>query len=438
MVTLLFLSFLFPILNISSVKSPAARTIKITDCVTGLNSTTLGNATRQLPSDGIPFTLNVSLRGLTSDLASWQVGITFDNNSLRCTNILVPETDPSYVFSGKQEISTVDFSNDTQDAKYGGKPQIVAAAALLDPSEAVTVDNALLCVINFTAFRVVEKSEKVISLLLTSPSSYTYLWDSNGFDISFSSETFLANLLEGTIVPDNYPTIQAAINSVNSGDSILVRRGTYYENVIANKTVALVGEDKDQTIIDASGAGYAVGIRGANNVSVCNLTIQNGQTGIYAGDWGVGVVSSRGNIIHNLVKDNSESGIYVSQTNYSVFDNDVRSNGIGISIYSQGAVNGTIKGNNIENSSRYNLELNSTTYDKLYMDTTNLVDGKPVYCWIRHTNETVPANAGQVTLVNCSDILVQNLDLRKNCDHLRVILRDVKTGAIGTVTIPIR
>jgi len=35
-------------------------------------------------------------------------------------------------------------------------------------------------------------------------------------------------------------------------------------------------------------------------------------------------------------------------------------------------------------------------------------------------------------------VLNINLDLRKNCDHLRVILRDVKTGAIGTVTIPIR
>jgi len=421
MVTLLFLSFLFPILSISSVKSAATRIIKITDYVTGLNSTTLGNATRQLPSGGIPFTLNVSLSGLTSDLASWQVGITFDNNSLRCTNISVPKTDPSYVFWGKQEISTVDFSNDTQDAKYGGRPQIVAAAALLDPSEAVTVDNALLCVINFTAFRVVEKSEKVISLLLSGPSSYTYLWDSNGVDIPFAGENFLVNLLEGTIVPDNYPTIQAAINSVNSGDSILVRRGTYYENVIANKTVALVGEDRDHTIIDASGAGYVVGIRGANNVSVCNFTIQNGQTGVYAGDWGVGVESSRGNIIHNLVKGNSENGIYVSQTNYCVSDNDVRSNGVGISICSQGAVNGIVKGNGIKNNSKYNLELNSTAYDQLYMDTTNLVDGKPVYCWVRHINETVPANAGQVTLVNCSDILVQDLDLMKNSVNVQFV-----------------
>jgi VWFA-related protein len=34
-------------------------------------------------------------------------------------------------------------------------------------------------------------------------------------------------------------------------------------------------------------------------------------------------------------------------------------------------------------------------------------------------------------------VLNINIDLRKNCDRVRVILRDTKTGAIGTVTIPI-
>jgi len=32
-------------------------------------------------------------------------------------------------------------------------------------------------------------------------------------------------------VPDDYPTIQAAVNAASPGDTIIVRDGTYYENV---------------------------------------------------------------------------------------------------------------------------------------------------------------------------------------------------------------
>jgi nitrous oxidase accessory protein len=57
----------------------------------------------------------------------------------------------------------------------------------------------------------------------------------------------------GTItVPDDYPTIQAAINNANDGDTIFVRSGTYYEHVLVNKTVSLIGEDKDNTILNGT------------------------------------------------------------------------------------------------------------------------------------------------------------------------------------------
>jgi hypothetical protein len=294
MVTLLFLSLLFPILSTSSVKSAATRIIKITDYVTGLNSTTLGNATRQVPPGGIPFALNVSLSGQTSDLATWQVGITFDNNSLKCTDISIPESDPSYVFHGLSEVKAIDLSDAAQNGTYtGGKPEVLAGGTLLDPNNAVSVNNALLCMMNFTAFKVGEKSETKISFYPSRPNSPdTFLTDSNNVEIPFADQTFSVDLLEGAIVPDNYPTIQAAINGVNSGDSIFVRKGTYHENVVANKTVALLGEDRNMTIIDGGGLGYVVGIRGVNNVSVYNFTIQNGLTGVYAGDWGLGIESS--------------------------------------------------------------------------------------------------------------------------------------------------
>jgi len=34
-------------------------------------------------------------------------------------------------------------------------------------------------------------------------------------------------------------------------------------------------------------------------------------------------------------------------------------------------------------------------------------------------------------------VLNAPIQVKENCDHIRIILRDVKTGAIGSVTIPL-
>ena len=81
------------------------------------------------------------------------------------------------------------------------------------------------------------------------------------------------------IVPDDYPTIQEAINSASPGDTIYVRAGTYNENVVVNKSVSLVGENRATTIIDVEGR-WATPYYGAvqvivNNVKISGFTIRN-------------------------------------------------------------------------------------------------------------------------------------------------------------------
>jgi parallel beta-helix repeat protein len=50
------------------------------------------------------------------------------------------------------------------------------------------------------------------------------------------------------IVPDDYPTIQEAINTADQGDEIFVRAGFYPENIVVNKTVRLRGENRKATV----------------------------------------------------------------------------------------------------------------------------------------------------------------------------------------------
>ena len=57
----------------------------------------------------------------------------------------------------------------------------------------------------------------------------------------------------GTIVvPDDYPTIQAAINAANEGDNVYVKAGVYFENIVIRRSLTLTGENRDTTIIDGN------------------------------------------------------------------------------------------------------------------------------------------------------------------------------------------
>ena len=69
------------------------------------------------------------------------------------------------------------------------------------------------------------------------------------------------------IVPDDYPTIQEAVDAADDGDTIYVRRGTYYERVNVTKTVNVVGECREETIVNG---GFYIN---ASDVLLCNFTI---------------------------------------------------------------------------------------------------------------------------------------------------------------------
>jgi len=82
------------------------------------------------------------------------------------------------------------------------------------------------------------------------------------------------------LVEKDFMTIQEAINNANAGDTILVPPGEYYEHVIVNKTVSLMGENSSTTIIDGSNSGTVVQIT-ANNVNISNFKVQNSGWGWY-------------------------------------------------------------------------------------------------------------------------------------------------------------
>ena len=47
----------------------------------------------------------------------------------------------------------------------------------------------------------------------------------------------------------DYTKIQDAIDNASRGDTVFVRNGTYYESILINKPINLIGASKNQTII---------------------------------------------------------------------------------------------------------------------------------------------------------------------------------------------
>jgi parallel beta-helix repeat protein len=54
------------------------------------------------------------------------------------------------------------------------------------------------------------------------------------------------------------------------------------------------------------------------------------------------------------------------------------------------------------------------------IDTSNSVDGKPIYCWVNKENMTIPNDAGMVELNNCRNISAQGLKL--NNDYIGILV----------------
>jgi len=165
-----------------------------------------------------------------------------------------------------------------------------------------------------------------------------------------------------------YLTIQSAINAneTMNGHTIFVRSGTYYEHVVVNKSVSLVGEDRSTTIIDGNRTGIVMKIT-ANNVNISGFTIQNSGTislykGVYVDH------SSGNNISHNIITTNFY-GLYLEYSNNNtVSDNIVNSNGGGIYLYYSD--DNTVSDNNANNEV-FGIDLHESSDNTVSGNTAN-------------------------------------------------------------------
>jgi parallel beta-helix repeat protein len=165
----------------------------------------------------------------------------------------------------------------------------------------------------------------------------------------------------------NYTKIQDAINNASDWDTVFVYNGTYYENVNVTKSINLIGEDRDTTVIDGNYIGDVL-IVFADWVNISGFTIYNGgrcgmtiysHFNIVVGNKimkfdvrGIMLDNSNSNTIKDniILTDNydGQAGIYLKNSNSNtISDNNILGNYYGIKIqnsYNNSFTNNTLLG----------------------------------------------------------------------------------------------
>jgi len=114
-----------------------------------------------------------------------------------------------------------------------------------------------------------------------------------------------------------YQTISEAIKVAKNGDIIEVAKGLYQEQIIVNKSIWIVGENKEETIIDAKYKEYAIKIN-SNDVLIHKFTIKN--AGGYKGNAGIQINKDNCNISDCIIK-RTRVGLLLDNTTNNIIEN---------------------------------------------------------------------------------------------------------------------
>jgi len=157
-----------------------------------------------------------------------------------------------------------------------------------------------------------------------------------GYDVKISNtkESLVFSngntLYVGGSGPNNYTKIQDAIDNASNDDTVFVYDDSspYYGHININKSISLIGEDKNTTIIEEKKIGTAIYIT-ADKVLITGFTIQLSEEG--NNYQGISIGSNDNKIINNIIKNNPD-GIHIfrDHINNLIQGNDIVYNGFGI------------------------------------------------------------------------------------------------------------
>ena len=232
----------------------------------------------------------------------------------------------------------------------------------------------------------------------------------------------------------DFTVIQQAIDSAEAHDTIEVRNGTYVENLKIGKSLDLIGTGPDNTTIDGSDTYHVVLVEadyvnlsgfkirrscfrnddptghycsGVHLLSSFNRVFDNNLTENYHGVY-IGEESSNNHIFSNIGYENNDSIVRIHGGGDNLIYNNTSMSihvGIAVSGYNNRIFNNSMNGDGIFTYNSIEERLSNE------IDTSNTVNGKPIYYWKEENSKIIPEGAGQIILQNCYDIMIQDQEL---------------------------
>jgi len=217
-----------------------------------------------------------------------------------------------------------------------------------------------------------------------------------------------------------FNNIQNAIDAVAKNGKVKVFNGIYFENILIDKKLSLIGEDRQNTIIDANHVGTVINIT-TEGVKIKSFTIQN--SGYDWEDEGIELNSNKNIITNNNIIFN-EYGIAIDSYHENIIENNNISSTCLFGLRLHLSTNNTIKSNVFWNNSKgisfWDSCNNNIISDNFFIDNFHgigmIYDSK---------NNKIIGN----TFNNCSS---EAINLNFNCNNNELISNTIiYTGGYG-------
>jgi parallel beta-helix repeat protein len=229
-------------------------------------------------------------------------------------------------------------------------------------------------------------------------SNNTASGNANGFSLSSSHTN---SLISSTASSNTYGVYLSSSDNNTLAGNDLFNNG--YGIGLSSSDNNTLGDN------NASDNVYGIYLSKSSNNTLTNNTVFENSEGVY-------LSSSIGNILTGISASKNYRGIYlISSANSTLANNTARSNLYGIYVSSSG--NSTMRDNFMEGNT-YNFKLDGSTFSDFTnsIDTSNLVDGKPIYYLLTAIDAVYDAstNAGTFYCINCTNVTLRDLTLIKN------------------------
>jgi parallel beta-helix repeat protein len=271
-------------------------------------------------------------------------------------------------------------------------------------------------------------SEKTVSAIML------FLLVISTLTLAFKIQTVKAD--DGTIYINADGSISPPTASIYTADNV-----TY--TLTGNITAVTDGIGVERNNIVLDGAGYTVTGSGSGTGidlnSMSNVTVEHTHTELF--DYGISLMDSHDNtLLGNTASQNTNYGIFVSSCYSNTFSGNNATGNYHYGIYLDFSWGNTLSGNNVSGNGNYgvyfsyssdNVLLQNVISDNVYnlgvygydlsyyinsIDTSNTINGKPVYYCVNEHDLVIDhtANAGYLALVNCTNITVEGVNLANN------------------------